>query len=160
VPRLRLPLRARHADSDHLLEAALEIAGVAMIACARDGRLTHVNRHARDLLGAGCPFIGSYPDLWLRELRPRTASGVLLPLEDLPPVRALCGEVVASVDVLVTLPGGDVLLEASARPANDGRGRRRGAVTTLVDVTERRRLEGTMRSPDWTPWRSGFRAGA
>lgn len=127
--------------------------GVAMLACAADGRLTHANRHARELLGAGCPALGTYPDTWMRELRPRTASGVALPLEDLPPVRALEGEVVKGVDVLVELPCGDVLLETAARPANDQRGRRRGAVITLADVTERRSLEGRMREPGWAPWR-------
>ncbi len=157
VPRLSLPAGAARRirrDSAHLLDAALEISTVAMLACAADGRLTHANRHARELLCSGCPPLGSYPDTWMRVLRPRTASGVALPLEDLPAVRALAGEVVAGVDVLIALPAGDVLLETSARPANDARGRRRGAVVTLVDVTERRSLEGRMRGPDWTPWSS------
>ena len=127
--------------------------GVAMLACAADGRLTHANRHARELLGAGCPALGTYPDTWMRELRPRTASGVALPLEDLPPVRALEGEVVKGVDVLVALPGGDVLLETAARPANDRRGRPCGAVVTIADVTERRSRESRMRAPGWAPWR-------
>jgi PAS domain-containing protein len=137
------------------LEAALELVGVAMIACARDGRLTHANRHARELLGAGCPALGTYPDTWMRELCPRTASGVPLPVEDLPPVRALDGEVVQGVDVLVTLPRGEVLLEAAARPANDRRGRRCGAVVTLADVTERRTLERRMHASGWAPWQPG-----
>ncbi len=150
--RSRLAILPARNDSDLLLEAALEVVGVAMLACAADGRLTHANRHARELLGAGCPALGTYPDTWMRELRPRTASGVALPIEDLPPVRALEGEVVRSVDVLVALPGGDVLLETAARPASDARGRRRGAVMTLSDVTERRRLEGKMRDASWAPW--------
>ncbi len=161
------PLRAARkgrTDSPHLLEAALELVGVAMIACAADGRLTHANRHARELLGAGCPALGTYPDTWMRELRPRTASGVALPLEDLPPVRALEGEVVSGVDVLVSLPSGaEVLLETAARPAKDGRGRRRGAVVTLADVTERRSLERRMRDLQagsaWAPWQPGPRSG-
>jgi diguanylate cyclase len=155
VPRPKLPgrvLRRRRADG-HLLDAALELAGVAMIACAADGRLTHANRHARALLGAALPALGSYPDTWFHDLKPRTASGVALPLEDLPIVRALAGEVVCGVDVLIALPGGgEMLVEAAARPANDPRGRRRGAVVMLADVTERRRQERRMRSPGWAPW--------
>ena len=127
---------------------------MATVACAYDGRLTHANRHAREMLCAGSPPLGSYPDTWIRVLQPRTASGLALPLEDLPPVRALAGEVVAGVDVLVSLPAGELLLETAARPANDRRGRRRGAIVTLVDVTERRMLEGRMRRPGWVPWRS------
>ncbi len=136
-----------------LLDAALEMVGVAMLACASDGRLTHANRHARELFGTGCAALGTYPDTWLRELRPRTASGVAMPLEDLPPIRALEGEVVKGVDVLVALAGGDVLLETAARPASDARGRRRGAVITVHDVTERRTQEGRMRDPGWAPWK-------
>jgi PAS domain-containing protein len=163
VPRPLTPLRAvlpGRSDSDHLLEAALEIVGVAIVACAVDGRLTHVSRQALDLLGSGCPVLGTYPDTWIRELRPRTASGVALPLEDLPPVRALAGEIVSCVDVLVALPAGDVLLETSARPANDRRGRRRGAVVTLVDVTQQRSLERRMRDPGRAPWRPNPRQGS
>jgi len=59
---------------------------------------------------------------------------------------------VSGVDVLVALPRGDVLLETAARPAKDRRGRRRGAVVTLVDVTELRSLEGRMRATEWAPW--------
>jgi PAS domain-containing protein len=156
VTSLRAPLRPsclRRDDSRHLLEAALEIAGVAIVTCAADGRLTRVNCHARELLGASCPALGTYPDTWVGDLRPRTASGIAMPIEDLPPMRALQGEVVSGVDVLVSLPGGDVLLETAARPASDARGRTRGAVVTLADVTGRRRDEGRIRDGGWAPWK-------
>ncbi|HEX9481120.1 MAG TPA: PAS domain-containing protein [Solirubrobacteraceae bacterium] len=155
MPRLFSALRyagRSGRDSSDLLEAALELVGVAMVAVGPDGRLTHANRHARELLGAGCGALGTYPDTWMRELRPRTASGVPILIEDLAPIRALEGEVVSGVDVLVALPRGDVLLETAARPAKDRRGRRRGAVVTLVDVTELRSLEGRMRATEWAPW--------
>jgi len=157
VPRLPLlrPLGLAQRDSPELLEAALELVDVAMVAVACDGCLTHANRHARELLGAGCGALGTYPDTWMRELHPRTASGVPLPLEDLPPIRALEGEVVRGVDVLVALPSGDLLLEVAARPAKDRRGRRRGAVVTLADVTERRTLEGRMRASALASWQRG-----
>ena len=48
--------------------------------------------------------------------------------EDLPPVRALEGETVRGVEVLVTIQGNDVLLSTRASPVNDEKGRRRGAV--------------------------------
>jgi PAS domain-containing protein len=149
VPRLPSALRSAgrgRRDSSDLLEAALELVGVAMVAVDHDGCITHANRHARELLGAGCGALGTYPDTWMRELRPRTASGVPVPIEDLAPIRALEGEVVRGIDVLVALPRGDVLLETAARPAKDHRGRRRGAVVTLLDVTERRNLEGRVRA--------------
>ena len=56
-------------------------------------------------------------------------------------MRVLEGEVVRGVDVLVDIHGSDVLLCARASPITDERGRRRGAVVVMEDVTEQRRLE-------------------
>ena len=66
--------------------------------------------------------------------------------EDLPPVRALDGEVVRGVEVLVSVQGSDVLLSTNASPVNDEKGRRRGAVLVMQDVTERRRRERQLRN--------------
>jgi PAS domain-containing protein len=134
------------ADAHHVLAAALEAVGEAMVVCGRDGRVTDLNRHARELLGAGCDGRGTDATTWMRALQPRSASGLPLPAEDLPPLRALGGEVVQGVDVLVTLCGRDVLLEVCARPASDGRGRTRGAIITMRDVTEPRREEALRRA--------------
>jgi PAS domain-containing protein len=134
----------RRSDT-HLLAALMELLDIAVVTCSPDGRLSNANRHARDLLGSE-RTIGSYPDCWMQELSPRTASGIPMKLEDLPPLRALCGEVVRAADVLVTLRGEDRLLETAARPAADAGGRRRGAVITLRDVTEERRREAILRA--------------
>ncbi len=69
-----------------------------------------------------------------------------MPREDLPPIRALAGEVVRGVDILVRIRECETLLEVAARPAIDGRGRLRGAVVRLDDVTEQRRREGALRA--------------
>jgi PAS domain-containing protein len=138
-----------------MLDAAIEIVGVAIVACAADGRVTHANRHARQLIGGGCNGIGTYPETWVRELRPRMPSGMPLPLEDLPPIRALEGEVVRAVDVLASIGGTDVLLEIAARPANDRKGRRRGVIVMMQDVTERRQDEAKLRAPVAAGWSAG-----
>lgn len=90
--------------------------------------------------------LGEGTETWIGELRPRTPSGLPLAREDLPLLRALEGELVCDVDVLVTVRGGDVLLSASARPFDDPSGRRRGAVMVLEDVTERRAEEAQARA--------------
>jgi hypothetical protein len=82
---------------------------------------------------------------WLGALAPRTPSGLPLALEDVPLMRALDGEAVRDVDVLVRVSAGDVLLSACASPVEDRRGRRRGAVAVLEDVTEQRALEAKAR---------------
>lgn len=123
----------------------METMDVAVIACAADGRMTHANERARRLMGPKCA-LGSYPDAWMRDLQPRTASGVPLMLADLPAVRALAGEIVCGVDLLVRLAGADVLLETVAHPAGGVQGRPAGAVMTMCDVTQARRREALLRS--------------
>ncbi len=122
----------------------MESVGVAVVACARDGRLTHANRHSHELIGFDCP-VGSDPQAWIAQLSPRTPSGLPLALEDVPLMRALSGEAVRNVDMLVKARDGDVLLSACASPVDDHRGRRRGAVAVLEDVTERRAREARVR---------------
>ena len=132
--------RQRVRDDQDLLDALLGIVGVPIVACAADGALTHANRATCELLRADWPM-GALPQSWIEELRPRTPSGLPMAREDLPPVRALEGEVVRGVDVLVNIHGSDVLLCTRASPITDERGRRRGAVMVLEDVTEQRRIE-------------------
>jgi PAS domain-containing protein len=131
-------------DDRYLLDALLEGVGVAVVAWAGDGRLTHASRRAGELLGAECPLEGD-PEAVIRALRPRTPSGIPLVREDLPSVRALQGEAVRGFDVLVSVRGEDLLLCAIANPVYDERGRRRGALVLLEDVTERRRDEARLR---------------
>jgi PAS domain-containing protein len=147
LPHLRRPRRARQRlrDDQNLLDALLKIVGVPVVACAADGTLTYANRQTCELLRIDCA-VGSPPDSWITELRPRTASGIPLVREDLPPVRALEGEVVRGVEVLVRVQGSDVLLNTNASPVNDEKGQRRGAVLVMEDVTEQRRRERQLRN--------------
>jgi len=136
--------RRRLRDDVHLLGALLDSVSVAILAWGGDGRLTHASRRASELLGIECP-LGVDAEEALRALRPRTPSGIPLVREDLPPVRALQGEAVRGVDVLVRVGDGELLLSTAARPIYDERGRRRGALMLLEDVTERRRDEARLR---------------
>jgi PAS domain-containing protein len=142
-PRRRSRQRLR--DDQDLLDAVLASVGVAVVACGVDGRLTYANSPARDLLRGAC-WLGVAPHSWTDELRPRTPSGMPLAREDLPPVRALDGETVRGVDVRVTIGDHDALLCVTATPVNDEKGRRRGAVLTLADVTEERAAEARRRA--------------
>jgi PAS domain S-box-containing protein len=137
--------RQRLRDEHNLLDVLLDSVEVAMVACAVDGRLTHVNRRTRELLGGECSA-GMDVAAWIGQLVPRTPSGLPLVLEDVPLMRALEGEVVRGVDVLLRSAVGDVLLSTSASPVNDERGRRRGAVAVFEDVTEQRAAEVQIRT--------------
>jgi PAS domain S-box-containing protein len=136
--------RQRLHDDQDLLDALMRIVTVPVVACAADGTLTHASRATCELLGVDCPM-GASPQSWIEELRPRVPSGRPMAREDLPPIRALEGEVVRGVDVLVSIRGEDVLLSTRASPIVDERGRRRGAVIVMEDVTEQRRQEARQR---------------
>ncbi len=137
--------RQRLREDRDLLAVLLDSVCVAIVAWGADGRLTHIGRRAGEILGGGGGALGTRAEEWLADLRPRTPSGIALVHEDLPPVRALQGEAVRGVDVLVVVSGADVLLGVSANPVYDAKGRRQGALVLLEDVTERRRAEAQLR---------------
>jgi PAS domain-containing protein len=128
-----------------VLQAVLASVDTAVVAWGADGRITHYSRRAAELIGDRRPPNVSLEAL-VGELRPRTHSGVPMPVADLPPLRALQGEVLRDVDVLVHLDDQDVLLSTLARPVEDDQGRRHGAVVVLKDVTEERKREARLRS--------------
>ena len=75
---------------------------------------------------------------------PRTPDGRQLELSELPIVRALQGEVVRDVDLLVRTAHGDVLMSTTANPVYDQRGASLGAVAVFADVTEQRAREASI----------------
>jgi PAS domain-containing protein len=143
-PIRRLRGRRCLREDQAVLRAVLECAELAVVACGSDGRLSHSSRRARELFESRCPA-GLAPESWIGALQPRTPSGVPMAFEDLPPVRALQGEVLRGVEVRVAIAGRDVLLNTAARPVEDDRGRRLGAVVVLEDVTRQRRWEAQLR---------------
>jgi EAL domain-containing protein (putative c-di-GMP-specific phosphodiesterase class I) len=128
-----------------LLDVMLDSVDVAVIACASDGRLTHVNRRARELVGVTCEP-GSSAGTWMQKCRLRTPEGQPLLPDDLPVTRALNGNGVQRMDLLAAGNGGDVLLSASARPMVDDEGDHLGTVVVFKDVTRQRAREARIRS--------------
>jgi EAL domain-containing protein (putative c-di-GMP-specific phosphodiesterase class I) len=128
----------------NLLDVLLDSVDVAVVACGPDGHPTHVNRRAVELMGMD-GSAGSHPDTWIEQVWPRTPDGRKLALDELPIVRALQGEVVRDVDLLVRTPHGDVLMSTTANPVCDERGARLGAVAVFADVTEQRAREARVR---------------
>jgi EAL domain-containing protein (putative c-di-GMP-specific phosphodiesterase class I) len=128
----------------NLLDVLLDSVDVAVVACGPEGRPTHVNRRAVELMGMDGSG-GSDPDTWIEQVWPRTPDGRRLLLDELPIVRALRGEVVRDFDLLVRTPRGDVLMSTTANPVCDERGARLGAVAVFADVTEQRAREARVR---------------
>ncbi|HWX97774.1 MAG TPA: EAL domain-containing protein [Solirubrobacteraceae bacterium] len=131
-------------DEGNLLDVLLDSVDVAVVACGVDGQPTHINRRAVELMGMD-GSAGSDPDTWIGQVWPRTPDGEPMPLVDLPIIRALRGEVVRDVDLLVKTANGDVLMCTTANPICNERGDRVGAVAVFADVTERRAREARVR---------------
>ncbi len=140
LPLARLRLRRAQADERTLLRALLDNLDVAVVACDPAGRVTHATRRARELMVQEGP-LGLASEVWVERLRPRTAEGVALSIDELPIVRALRGETVPELDVHVDAGDGRRILSMSANPVTDERGRRLGAVVTFEDVTRQRGRE-------------------
>ncbi|MCW2991472.1 MAG: hypothetical protein JWM73_2066 [Solirubrobacterales bacterium] len=124
-----------------MLRALIEHLDVGVLACDRQGRLTHANRRVRQLVGR-CPH--HLPSQhWPEFFRLRHPDGRRLNADHLPLRRALAGETVRDVEILV---GDDGLrLSTSGRPIHDAGGRSLGAVLVLQDVTEQRADEEQLR---------------
>jgi EAL domain-containing protein (putative c-di-GMP-specific phosphodiesterase class I) len=140
LDRVRQLLR----NERNLLDVLLDTVNVAVVACDANGRVTHVNQRTREMMSGACSP-GLDPVGRLEGFRPRTVLGLPLALSELPLVRALHGEVVRDVDVLIQTDAGEMLLSASANPVEDAAGRPLGAVGVFEDITERRAREGQLR---------------
>jgi EAL domain-containing protein (putative c-di-GMP-specific phosphodiesterase class I) len=131
-------------EERNLLDVLLNSVDVAVVACRADGQLTHINRRSVELMGLD-GSTGSDPDTWIEQVWPRTPEGERMTLDDLPIVRALQGEVVRGVDLLVQTSRGEVLMNTSANPVYNDEGTQVGAVAVFADVTEQRAREAEIR---------------
>ena len=133
-------LEARHA----LLETIVDRmpAGV-IVADAPSGRITRLNDHAQRVLGA-LPLAHSVADYTIYSCFARDGSA--LEPEEWPLPRAVRGETVEH-DVIdfVRADGTSVVLELSAAPVRDRRGRTVVAVCLFRDVTRREQQEQSAR---------------
>ncbi len=143
---------ARHAEalaaSRHLLAAQGDILELVVDSMAEGvvvanaaGRLVLFNRAAEEILGRGLLDVG--PESWSEAYGCfHTDGGRFFAVEELPLVRALAGERVEPVEMLIRNEGRPegVRIEVMARPLGDGRvGARQGAVAVIRDVTEQLR---------------------
>src|SRR5437868_5201671 len=84
------------------LDAVLDSLNVGVIACDGEGRVTRLNPAVRAL--SGDPPADGRVDTWARELIPYDADGQPLPPEDVPLLRALRGERVRDVELVLIGP--------------------------------------------------------
>src|SRR2546423_6440202 len=132
-------------DERSFLAAVMETVEDAIIACDAAGVLTLFNRAAREFHGlpeAPIPAEqwAAHYDLYLPDAR------TLMRKEDIPLFRALQGEHVRDVEMVVAPKGGTArTLLASARPLFGPEGERLGAVVIMRDITERKRAQEALK---------------
>ena len=119
------------------LAAVLEAVEDGIVACDANGVLTHFNRATRDyhrLLDE--PLT---PDQWTSRYRLFRADGTTpLPKEEIPLYRALRGETVRNVEMVIAAKDGTRrTLRATGRALFDEAGTKLGAVVSMHDVTPR-----------------------
>lgn len=123
-------------------EATVASIADGVIVYTPEGRLALVNEEAKDIFG----FSSQTSDSILAErtslLQMFSAEGVPFPAEQVPTTRALRGETVHNVVMMIHRPDGSaVWVSASAAPIRDQDGAILGAVATFSDVTRLHELQ-------------------
>jgi|GEM_PF-1379648 len=126
------------------LRAVLENLEDGVVACDADGVLTVFNRAATDFHGRNAVHQGA--ESWREVYSVALGDGRPLPEGGGPLSRALRGETVHNLELVITPPGAPPRrLVTSGQTLRDSAGRVLGAVATLHDVTRQRRAEEALR---------------
>jgi len=139
----RKDLAAALIQNQQLLKAVIADLPVAIRACDVEGRVFLHNPAAAQLFAMRTPddAVGSTPDLRAVEMFLPDGK-TLIPYEERPLARALRGENVTNVELLIAQSGGAVRTTlGSARRLTGQNGECLGAVAITQDVTERKKLE-------------------
>lgn len=145
VRRKRLEAAEASANRQQFVKAMLESLDAGIVACDAEGVLTLFNQAARKILGNAEAAIP--PEKWAGYYNVYHPDGKrLLEKEALPLYRALCGERVRDVEVLIRRTDGQARsVLVSGQPILDAHGQSLGAVVALHDITDRKVLEEQLR---------------
>jgi PAS domain S-box-containing protein len=145
TPELRAAAEERD-DAWRFVMTALESLGEGVVICDADGRLMLFNRELRRIHGLDAADIP--PEDWADHYSvTEPVHGQPVAAADMPLIRALEGEVVRGDDLVVTPVGGPPRrITINADPLRGRSGELLGAVATVTDETERRRIEQASRA--------------
>jgi len=127
------------------LDTILERINNGIIACDAKGVLTVFNRATREIHGLPAKAIpaeqwAEYYDLYYADGKTR------MKLEDIPLYRALNGEEVNAVELVIAPKKGEIhKLLANGNALYDNKGEKLGAVVSMYDITEREKHEDETR---------------
>jgi diguanylate cyclase (GGDEF)-like protein/PAS domain S-box-containing protein len=132
-----------------LLAAVLEQVGDGVVVSDVSGRFLLFNSAARRVVGRGPTELP--PERWPEHFRVFRPDGVTpFPNDELPLVRAMRGEVVDDVEMVVSGPDDaePSRISVRGRPVRDEGGELLGGVITFRDITEARRTEALLRQSE------------
>jgi PAS domain S-box-containing protein len=139
---------AKAETGDRMLAALMANVPEGITICDAGGNLQMVSQHGQALLG------GPHADKSIEEVVNdwtvyRTNGQTVLPMDDLPLVRALKGEAVRDAELVqVSAEGQKLPLLCNAAPIRDGAGKIVGAVAAWRDITERICAEQALRESE------------
>jgi PAS domain S-box-containing protein len=141
----RKRLAAELLQQQTLLEAVITDLPIALLACDMTGRITHYNRAAADLhhIPTAHPSGQGSPDLHPLAMEVYLADGITpVSEEDHPLVRALRGETISNLELVVAPKAATRRTTlSSARQLIGPAGQLLGAVAVIQDTTERKQSE-------------------
>ncbi|HTN74193.1 MAG TPA: PAS domain S-box protein [Pirellulaceae bacterium] len=136
VAERTVELRTAHS----FLQAVLENIEDGVVACDPDGAITLFNRATREF--HGLPAEPVPPEDWSNHYDLYRADGVKMSRDEVPLFRALQGEQVRDVEMVIApKEGRSRTLVASGQSLRDADGNNLGAVVSMHDVTERKLAE-------------------
>ena len=132
--------------ANEFLRALLESIQDGIVACDGEGVLTLFNRATQEF--HGLPPEPLPADRWAEHYDLYRADGqTRLPKEEVPLFRALRGERVRGVEMVIAPKDGPVrTLLSSGQAFRDDRGRTLGAVVSMHDITARKEAEAALRT--------------
>lgn len=120
--------------------ALLEHMSEGVVACDANGMLTLFNHAAREF--HTIPEEPLPAESWAQHYHLYRLDGTVMSSSEVPLARAFNGEIIENVEMLIRPPGQtERIVQASGRAMYSRDGRKLGAVVTMRDVTEQKKIE-------------------
>lgn len=142
------PIQSEGNYSQNFLHAVLENLSDGIVACDAQGVLTFFNRATQELHGQ--PFHSISAEQWAEHYNLyRTDGETLLTLEEIPLYRALQGESIQNIEMVIKSSQGElrtILVNGGPIVARDDQ--QLGAVVALQDISQRKQAELELRKSE------------